>query len=73
MQYPTLEQVEQADRRQLCIWSRFLPSPGMSAIGTDKFQEVLDAEAPINKRIGQRLQELGGFTPEISKEIGWEE
>ena len=69
--YPSLEAVNGANREQICTWYRFLPSPGSSAIGQKNFQDVLDAESPIMDRIFERFKELGGFTPEISKSIGW--
>ena len=70
--YPTLEMINQADQRQLCAWWRFLPGPGISAIGTPEFNSVLDTEAKLMERIGERIwKEFGGFTPEISKVIGW--
>ena len=56
--YPTLEQVEKADRYQLCVWHRFLRSP------------ITDEEVEINHRMFNRWKEAGGFTPEISKSIG---
>jgi len=59
MKYPTLEQVECADQYQLCKWHRFLRSP------------ETDSEIEINKRMFERWKEVGGFTPEISKAIGW--
>lgn len=71
MKYPTMEQVDVADRTQVCRWYRFLPSPGASAVGRDDFNRVIDAESIIGMRIAERLMELGGFTPEISKAIGW--
>ena len=73
MNYPTAEQVETADRITLAEWYRFLPSPGMCAIGTPEFEFVLVREAGIMSRIAERFQELGGFDPELSKLIGWEE
>jgi hypothetical protein len=71
MQYPTMEQVESADRDQLCRWSRFLQSPGMCAIGRPEFEQVLESQVAIMNRILARRDEAGGFTPEISKQIGW--
>jgi len=72
--YPTMEEVEKADRIQLCRWYRFLPSPGSSAIGNPglNFRRLLAKQIPIMDRIAERLKEFGGFTPEISKLIGWE-
>jgi len=57
---PTMEEVEQASRKQLCRWYRFLPSPGT------------DDEVEVMNRIAERFNEFGGFTPEISKEVGWD-
>lgn len=73
MKYPTIEEVEAADRYELCRWARFLPSPGMSALEADPedFQMLCDKEERINKRISERLKKMGGFTPEISKSLGW--
>jgi len=72
--YPTLEQVEAADRETLCRWWRFLPSPGMWAVEStqEEFYKVMNAEAQIMDRIAARMKEVGGFTPEISKAIGWD-
>ncbi len=71
IQYPTIEAVHAADRMQICTWYRFLPSPGSSAIGTPEFETVLRSEGAIMDLIHQRLQSLGGFTPAISKAIGF--
>lgn len=73
MEYPTLEQVEVADHEQFCRWYRFLPPPGARAIGpnTNKFYNALCDDAKIIDRIVKRVMEFGGFTPEISKKIGW--
>jgi len=73
MSYPTLKEVNAADHEQICRWWRFLPSPGTGAIGEHSFKAALAREAKIMDRIGERLyKEFGGFTPEISKKIGWE-
>jgi len=56
---PTIEEVEKADREQICRWWRFLPSAM-----TEEGRKVQD-------RIAERFEEVGGFTPEISKRIGW--
>lgn len=69
--YPTIKEVEEASHEQICRWWRFLPSPGSSAIGTKEFTDLLEKEAKVMNRIGERLETLGGFTPEISKRIGW--
>lgn len=70
--YPTIEDVQKADQLQLCRWLRFLQSPGLSAIGRSDFYSVMDHEAAILNRIMERSIEGGGFTPQISKAIGWE-
>lgn len=73
MNYPTMEEVEQADRVQLARWTRFLPSPGSWAVGVKviNFESVLAAEARIMNRISDRFKEAGGMTPQISKQIEW--
>lgn len=70
-QYPTIDEVNSADHIQICRWVRFLHSPGMWAVGLDTFEEELDKESLIMNRIHERLKEFGGFTPEISKLLGW--
>jgi hypothetical protein len=60
MKYPIIEQVNAADRLQICEWYRFLSSP------IDKEQlAILDA-------IVIKFKEFHGFTPAISKAIGWD-
>lgn len=74
MTYPTLEEVNAASHERICSWVRFLPSPGSSAIGKgdyEAFRKRMEAEKVIMDRICQRLAHLGGFTPQISKAIGW--
>ena len=75
VRYPSLEQVDAADHEIICYWWRFLPSPGSDAINapSDVFQKLLDEEVVVMNRIGERLKELGGFTTEISKSIGWDQ
>jgi len=69
--YPTMAEVEAASRYDLCYWWRFLDSPGMEAIGMDSFEDVLNRQVVIMNRIKERMDEVGGFTPEISKSLGW--
>lgn len=57
--FPTIEQVEKADREQLARWFRFLPSGDT------------EEQSKIQDRIGARFKELGGMTPELSKRIGF--
>jgi hypothetical protein len=61
MKYPTKEEIKKADREQICRWHRFLPSP------------INTTEHELSSIIFARYNELGGFTPELSKKIGWEE
>ena len=53
---PTMTQEEMAR-----LW-RFAPSG----------HPVFDAKYPLFEMFEKRFKELGGFTPEISKKIGWE-
>ncbi len=69
-QYPTMDQIEEADRIQIARWYRFLPSPGMTAIGKENFLEVCNHEAGLMDRINERFAEFGGMNPELSKTIG---
>ena len=64
MVYPTIAQVEAADREQICRWWRFLPSPAWNT-------KIVCDEKTIMDRIIVRYKEFGGFTPEISRKIGW--
>lgn len=73
MKYPTILEVNAASHEQICRWWRFLPPPGKTAMGTPGFSKSLNAEARVMERIARRLSDLGGFTPELSKKIGWEE
>ena len=72
MKYPTAAQVESADQNTLALWVRFLQSPGWSAVGRTDFQTVMLAESKIMDRIIKRFEDTGGFTPGISKSIGWD-
>jgi hypothetical protein len=56
--FPTMAQVEAADRDQLACWYRFLAA-GDSA----EHQKIMD-------RIAARFEKLGGMTPQLSKKIG---
>lgn len=70
MRYPSLEDVEHASHFDLCQWQRFLPSPGMNCIGKPEFENTSRLEANVMRRIIERVKDLGGFTPEISKALG---
>lgn len=56
--FPTVEEVEKADKEQLARWYRFLPSRETAA------------DQKIMKRIADRFENLGGMTVELSKKIG---
>jgi hypothetical protein len=58
LDFPSMEQVEKANREQLARWYRFLPSGD-----TDEQNEIFE-------RINKRFKKLGGMTPELSKRIG---
>jgi len=73
MIYPTMKEVDEAGREQLCRWHRFLPGPGLGSILKPNFQDILEAQVLILNYIETRLMKAGGFTPEISKKIGWVE
>ena len=62
MTYPTTEEVNKADRYTLCKWHRFLRLP---YIGSED-------ELTITNLIHERFIKVGGFTPEISKQLGWD-
>ena len=55
--FPTDEQVEKASKENLARWYRFL-------LGTTP------EERKTLLRVKQRLNSLGGMTPELSKKIG---
>lgn len=57
--YPTEEAIRVADRYTICLWYRRLAVPE-----TAEQERLMDL-------IVVRFTELGGFTPEISKSIGW--
>ena len=61
MNYPTLEEVEEADRLQIAWWYRFLASPRT------------DEQVIIMNALVERFKKLRGMTPEISKKIGWKQ
>ena len=69
MKYPTIEQVKEADRVQLGTWYRFLPSPGWDHVGCEDFPDALQREAGVMDMICERLEIMGGWTPELSKEV----
>lgn len=58
MDFPTLAEVNQADKMQLARWYRFL--------------ECTEEEhIPIINRVVDRFKEAGGWNPALSKAVGW--
>jgi hypothetical protein len=70
--YPSMAEVEKAELWDLVYWNRYLPGPGSAAMGTSRFEQELDKEARIIRRIVDRIKELGGITPEVSRAVGWD-
>lgn len=73
MEYPTLKKVEEANKEQLAYWSRFLPSPGQNFIGKENFEEKLQEELEILNLILKRFKDGGGWNPQLSKQVGWDD
>ena len=57
--FPTLPAVDEATHLQLAVWYRFLRTPAD------------DYERRVLNHILYRFEMLGGWTPEISKAVGW--
>jgi hypothetical protein len=57
--FPTMEQVEMADREQLARWYRFLPS------------RDTHEQKKIRDRLAERFKKMGGMKPELSRKIGF--
>jgi len=55
--FPTMEQVEKANKIKLARWYRF-------AIATTSEQ------LKILRRVARRFRQMGGMTPQLSKKIG---
>lgn len=72
--YPTsAEEVTRADRLQLARWARFLPSPGLGAIGKNQKEYNISREREklILDRILKLFGTFGGWDSVLSKEVGW--
>lgn len=71
--YPDLDEINEASREQLARWMRFLPSPGTFAVGFDRseFDRAMRWEVARLDRIVERFNEAGGWSPELSKKVGW--
>lgn len=75
MNYPTIEQVQAADREQLARWHRFLPSPGSNERNAkfelvEGWEATTESEFETLKLICARFKELGGWDAELSKKVG---
>ena len=57
--FPTLQDVEKANREQLAQWYSHMP-----AGDTPEQKKVME-------RINQRFKKLGGMTPELEKKVGF--
>jgi hypothetical protein len=57
---PSALDVEEANMVALGTWMRFCESPRSPE------------ERSIMERVSQRFQQGGGWTPALSKEVGWE-
>lgn len=73
MKYPTHEEIEAAGHVELARWARFLPSPGISALDAlpEEFTKVLAEQRLAFDHIMERFRAFGGWTPEVSKAVGW--
>lgn len=60
MTYPTYHQVLMADRYHICLWYRCLRSA------------ETEEEEKVQIFLSERFKEVDGFTPLLSKEIGWD-
>jgi hypothetical protein len=59
--FPTMEQVEKADREQIARWHCFLSAPNTAS------------EQNIADRIADRFLNTGGLTPGLSQKIGFKQ
>lgn len=73
MNTPDMTEVETADHEQLSRWWRFLKCPEYNeALSIEENRANSDKHISTMERIKERLYgEFGGFTPAISKAIGW--
>lgn len=55
------KEINNLSRYEMCRLTRFAP------VGHKYF----DSSKPYNKYFQKRFKELGGFSPEISKALGW--
>jgi hypothetical protein len=70
MNYPTTDEVINADHTQLALWFRFLPYPGLNHVGRENFSTMWRHENDLLDLITDRLEQAGGITIAVSKQIG---
>ena len=56
------EEIAKMSQEDMCRLQRFAPSG----------HPVFDSRLPLYEVFKKRFDELGGFTPSISKKIGWD-
>lgn len=69
MNYPTIDQIKNADRLTICRWWRFLPLDW----GLKATNDNLDEALKLQEALSNRFKEVGGFNTSISKQVGWDE
>ena len=57
--FPTMEQVDKANREQIAIWYWLLP------------KSVIASDRKIMERIADRFMNMGGMTPGLRQKIGF--
>ena len=71
-EYPTMDEVMEADPDQIYEWWRLLSSPGESVIGSPNFDKVLKREIEVMHEIANKYKFDDIVTSTIpSKIIGW--
>ena len=73
MDYPTIEEVNNASRIQICTWYRHLQTPGdnLTYSDTEEYKNKVSDQRHVMDLICVKFKEVDGFTPEISKSVGW--
>lgn len=67
MKYPTIEEIKKADRETICRWWRFLPTNWADKVTNYNSEKAFKLRAALS----EQYIKFGGFTPELSKKIGW--
>jgi len=60
MNYPTLDEIQNANIALLEAWLRNLPSPGIKAVGQPNFRTTTEAQGKLLDAIIERYYDLGG-------------